>query len=289
LSSPSFYSSTMRPASSSLTVFNPLREDEILPEERLELTLPDVGFPSPVLITPWRSLALAKKLHLLDELPKNYFESTILTFEWEESMIVKEIASFGFKNIFTTSNSQNCPMKVFPYPDYISDKIISNPNRDINFSLVAWQNNYLRKTLFDRYGHLSSVIKRNSYGVGLENGKKDNINEYIDILSRSRFAFCPKGTGNGTKRVWECLRAGAIPVIISDKWIPPQCWDWKNTAIFISEYRVIYHPNSLNCSIILPPGQEEIMRENCYKAAKAFTDPVFLANYIKCQLTEITQ
>ena len=45
---------------------------------------------------------------------------------------------------------------------------------------------------------------------------------YNALLSDSVFSLCPEGAGPNTLRIWESLAVGAIPVIISDHWIPPR-------------------------------------------------------------------
>lgn len=269
-------------STSTLTILNPLQPHEIMPEERLELELPDIGYPEHITVLPWRSLKSAGKLHFLKTLPPEARNATILRFEYEDEAIKWWIKEIGFKKLYCTSTSKDWPIANLSYPDYISDKIVNNPNKDFPFSLVGWQNNFLRKTIFDRYKHLPSVIKRDTYGYSVEfERNKAYGQQYIDILSRSRFSLCPRGVGNGTKRIWESLRAGAIPIIISDDLELPRCWDWENTVIRLSIRSVIENPNKVETAMVLPPGRENILRENCLKASEAFTDPNFIAQYLK--------
>jgi hypothetical protein len=44
---------------------------------------------------------------------------------------------------------------------------------------------------------------------------------YGAVMADSLFALCPSGTGPNTIRLWEALAAGAIPVVLSDRWAPP--------------------------------------------------------------------
>lgn len=266
-------------------IFNPLEDSQILEEEQLALALPNVGFSQPLAVIPWRSLLLSGKLDLVRQIPKERCRATILTFELEQPEIQNLMAEMGFQILFCTSTSKKWPIRNFAYPDFISDRMVNNPDKNIEFSLVAWRNNSLRRSLFRRFSDIPSVIKRDSYGFGLEQGQQANTNEYIDILSRSRFSLCPRGIGTGTKRIWESLRAGAIPIIISDGWEPPSCWDWSDTAIFIEEWRAKETFLRIPSAMILPKGREELMRANCLKAADAFTDPLFLANYIESILS----
>ena len=60
--------------------------------------------------------------------------------------------------------------------------------------------------------------------------------EFKSALARSVFVLCPSGSGPNTIRVWEALEAGAIPVILSDRWRPPGDRSlWEAAAIFRPE------------------------------------------------------
>jgi hypothetical protein len=41
------------------------------------------------------------------------------------------------------------------------------------------------------------------------------------VFSPNRFCFCPRGITPGTRRVFEALARGCIPVIVSDGWTLP--------------------------------------------------------------------
>lgn len=59
--------------------------------------------------------------------------------------------------------------------------------------------------------------------------------KYLDILARSRFILCPRGYGVSSFRIYEALRAGRVPVIISDDWVAPRGPEWSSCAVFIRE------------------------------------------------------
>lgn len=50
---------------------------------------------------------------------------------------------------------------------------------------------------------------------------QDRTARYNRVLSESVFSLCPDGTGPNTLRLWESLAVGAIPVVVSDGWVPP--------------------------------------------------------------------
>lgn len=63
---------------------------------------------------------------------------------------------------------------------------------------------------------------------------------YNEILSDSKFSLCPEGAGPNTLRLWESLAMGAIPVVISDYWIPPEIKDCEiyECCIFIKSSQI---------------------------------------------------
>ena len=45
----------------------------------------------------------------------------------------------------------------------------------------------------------------------------DEVCDYNELLSHSRFSLCPVGAGPNTLRLWESLAVGSIPVLLSDR------------------------------------------------------------------------
>jgi len=69
--------------------------------------------------------------------------------------------------------------------------------------------------------------------------------EYVKILVRSRFVACPKGYSPVTHRLFEAMRAGRVPVILSDAWRPPPLIPWDSCSIRIPEADVRHLPSIL--------------------------------------------
>jgi len=146
--------------------------------------------------------------------------------------------------------------------------------KDILFSFVgASTTHYIRENMKNKiFG--TNIIYRDGYHVESRSLKDSNFrkkeeNEYRDILERSRFSLCPRGSSPSSVRFWESLAAGAIPILISDDWELPE-WDWKNTILKISESTFL-NPN-VNYDTIkmhlekIPKEKEELMKKNCVKA-----------------------
>lgn len=58
---------------------------------------------------------------------------------------------------------------------------------------------------------------------------------YADVLQRSQFVLCPRGIGCASIRLFEVMRAGRVPVILSDAWVPPVGPAWDTFGVRTAE------------------------------------------------------
>ena len=58
---------------------------------------------------------------------------------------------------------------------------------------------------------------------------------YAKVLQQSSFFLCPRGAGASSIRLFEVMQAGAVPVIVSDRWIPNADIPWHKFALFVRE------------------------------------------------------
>lgn len=65
--------------------------------------------------------------------------------------------------------------------------------------------------------------------------QSDHDETYAEILHRSQFVLCPRGLGPSSWRLFEAMRVGCVPVIISDDWAPPQGVDWASCSVRVPE------------------------------------------------------
>lgn len=59
--------------------------------------------------------------------------------------------------------------------------------------------------------------------------------EFAATLADSKFSLCPRGAGTSTFRLFESMRAGRVPVILSDDWVAPEGPDWDLFSLRIAE------------------------------------------------------
>jgi len=88
----------------------------------------------------------------------------------------------------------------------------------------------------------------------------DSSYAYDDLLLNSQFALCPRGNGYYSYRIMEAISAGAIPVILSDRYVLPfhEILDWKSFAVMIPESNVRH-----TVSILRSLSAQEIKAMRC--------------------------
>jgi hypothetical protein len=69
--------------------------------------------------------------------------------------------------------------------------------------------------------------------------------QYAETLTRSLFVACPPGFSPTSHRLFETMRAGRVPVVISDTWRPPPLIDWDSCLIRVAERDVRSVPRIL--------------------------------------------
>jgi hypothetical protein len=71
------------------------------------------------------------------------------------------------------------------------------------------------------------------------------MRDYADLTRDSKFVLCPRGTGVSSLRLFETMRMGRVPVILSDDWVPPEGPEWQRMSVRISEAAVESLPERL--------------------------------------------
>lgn len=68
----------------------------------------------------------------------------------------------------------------------------------------------------------------------IEDGR---FEEFLTITSKSKFTLCPRGYGNTSFRLYECMQLGSVPVYISDHFHLP--WsdeiNWDDFCVLVDE------------------------------------------------------
>ena len=78
-----------------------------------------------------------------------------------------------------------------------------------------------------------------------EPAKKDGQLAYLRTLLDSHFVLCPRGLGTSSFRLFETMRLGRVPVILSDDWVPPLGPAWPECSIRVAEHKIEHLPEIL--------------------------------------------
>lgn len=63
----------------------------------------------------------------------------------------------------------------------------------------------------------------------------DYDRRYAELTKASKFVLCPRGLSVSSIRLFETMRMGRVPVILSDDWVPPSGPRWESFSIRIKE------------------------------------------------------
>lgn len=68
---------------------------------------------------------------------------------------------------------------------------------------------------------------------------------YVDSIARSHFVLCPLGLAASSVRLFDVMRMGRVPVIMSDEWLAPEGPNWPSFSIRVPERDVALLPDLL--------------------------------------------
>lgn len=153
----------------------------------------------------------------------------------------------------------------------IPSHLHSVPIYEYGFYMRVFDNRVIRDSLsFSQAEYLFSFIGRSSNCASVRNrilrlrhgdcfledsssGQSDRDKRYAELLSKSKFVLCPRGVGASTWRVFETMRAGRVPVIVSDEWCPPKGPKWEEFSIRITEKDIDQIPDILESLKVRAP------------------------------------
>lgn len=162
-------------------------------------------------------------------------------------------------------------VEIIPMP-YINTFKFDNTEKNILISFIGSITHDVRSIIKERI-HNENIIFRDTYHITpdffLSKNKTQQEYEYENILSRSRFSLCPRGSNPNSVRFWESLAAGSIPILISDNYKLPE-WDWDDTIIRISESDLLALDYNKLEKMLTNIRDEEERRANCLKAYEYF-------------------
>lgn len=172
---------------------------------------------------------------------------------------------------------------VLPFPHYPVNGAHPAIEKDILYSFVGCTATHnVRKRIMNLPKHDDVVLKGRGSWHFARRSKEEEKEEYKDVLARSRFALCPRGTGASTIRFWEAMQAGAIPVLLADAMSLPPEVDWSTCIIKIPQDQVDRIDEIIRS---IPVELEDEMRANCLAVFDLFYGDNFVRT-IRCHYGE---
>ena len=108
------------------------------------------------------------------------------------------------------------------------------------FSFLGRESSRVRSRLFGLKFNRSDILVVNTTTFNLWDesrnlDKREAQRRYYDDLLASKFSLCPRGSGASSLRLFESIRMGIAPVILSDRWAYPVGPIWKDFSISVKE------------------------------------------------------
>lgn len=150
---------------------------------------------------------------------------------------------------------------------YIKYNVISIEKSYLFSFIGASRTNLIRKQILDLTFddcYLLDTSDKNSWEIS-EEDREVYFEKYANICYKSKFILCPRGIGPNSYRLYESLKMGIAPVIISDEWIPQDGPNWKEFSILVKEKDINNIPEILK-------GRENMHLEMGKLARKAWED-----------------
>lgn len=123
-----------------------------------------------------------------------------------------------------------------PYVEYSANKIYE---KKYLFSFIGASRTYpfVREKIIEFFQGDDNIQDTKDYNSWELEEKERNLyfEKYAKISFQSKFILCPRGIGPNSYRLYESMKMGIAPVIISDEWVESEEIDWKSCSIRIKE------------------------------------------------------
>ena len=137
-----------------------------------------------------------------------------------------------------------------PYASLISPSECDHNPPDLLFSFLGSRTHPVRDVVLS-LDHPRALVE-DTTGIDFAARGRDLDEElsvakdrYVNAIARSKFVLCPRGFGSSSIRLFETLRAGRVPVVISDDWLMPPRVEWSNCIVRVAEADILRLPELL--------------------------------------------
>jgi len=129
----------------------------------------------------------------------------------------------------------------FPNPCPPSVEMSAGP-KDLLFSFSGRASHPVRKRLFELVFPTEDTVIEDTSAYDhfhcTAQQRTSASRHYWELVRRSKYALCPRGSAVSSIRLFEMMETGTAPVIISDDWMPPMGPKWEEFALFIPEREI---------------------------------------------------
>ena len=132
-----------------------------------------------------------------------------------------------------------------PYPGHMENPFMEDDpgfrERTYLYSFIGNQSTWPLRARLAELGHPRGFFEdRSSDSLRIRmTGTPEEVagfnRHYADVAKRSHFVLCPRGVGASSIRLFETMRAGRAPVILSDAWVPPEGPAWERFSLRVPE------------------------------------------------------
>jgi hypothetical protein len=185
---------------------------------------------------------LFPQCHMVDWRLRAIREHPIALRHWSKVMVYDERAIHwkSFPGVYVSAPRSSFDPRMQTAWSYLrvpSDVPSSNAEPDLLFSFVGSATAACRRLLLG-LRHSDAIIEEVTNFMFWDTGAplyEARRQRYRDVLSRSRFILCPRGTGTSSFRMYEAIAAGRVPVIISNEWVEPSGPEWQKFSVRFPE------------------------------------------------------
>lgn len=190
--------------------------------------LPDYSYVHMLLSPLINNHGIINTQNVVDDIVKNNKE-TKLIFVCQH--IYVDYINFGEGNVVFSTHCNKNNNDVLPIPHYSityeEDHIKDEKGRMFSF-IGHCGTHKIREDLLKLY-------PEHCFSTDNVWMSKKHRNQYLDMMGRSKFSLTPRGTGISSIRLFESLKMGSVPVIISDDIELPFSDKWKEFSVTIKE------------------------------------------------------
>ncbi|MFT3781937.1 MAG: exostosin family protein [Nibricoccus sp.] len=206
--------------------------------------------------------------------------------------LLRGVYTSAYRGLYTLSRFRSGAYNLY-HPDFRNPHVERHPGDAFNqtkkylYSFVGRRCHPVRERFLACGTRRPDVLIQDTSHFNLfthdQNGKDAQQLEFTRIVESSKFVLCPRGNGAASIRLFEAMKMGVAPVIISDDWLLPRGPNWAEFALFIREKDI----DRLDEIVSGHEGRFQRMGQKAAEAhARFFADDVYF-DFLVEQLRDI--